>query len=70
MMLTHNNINSIMTMTKIRSKIPIAQNCRLSEIEEKDYLSCIVRKPVFRISDQAQHKPGCTAKEDGYGLDS
>ena len=24
-----------------------------------------VRKPVFGISDQVRHKPGCTATEDG-----
>ena len=35
MMLTHNKMKSIMTMTKIRSKIPIAQHCRLSE-KKKD----------------------------------
>ena len=28
-------------------------------------MSCIMRKPVFRVSDQVQHKPGCTATEDG-----
>ena len=29
------------------------------------YLSLVVRKPVFMVSDQVQHKPGCTATEDG-----
>ena len=29
------------------------------------YLSLIVRKPVFRVSDQVPHKLGCTATEDG-----
>ena len=24
----------------------------------------LTRKPVFRISDQVQHKPGCTITED------
>ena len=24
-----------------------------------------VRKPVFGVSDQVRHKPGCTATEDG-----
>ena len=24
-----------------------------------------VRKPVFALSDQVRHKPGCTATEDG-----
>ena len=29
------------------------------------YLSLVVRKPVFGVSDQVRHKPGCTATEDG-----
>ena len=28
-------------------------------------LSLILRKPVFGVSDQVRHKPGCTATEDG-----
>ena len=28
-------------------------------------MSLAVRKPVFGISDQVPHKPGCTATEDG-----
>ena len=28
-------------------------------------LSLVMRKPVFRVSDQVRHKPGCTATEDG-----
>ena len=26
-------------------------------------------KPVFRVSDQVQHKPGCTITEDGKRLE-
>ena len=29
------------------------------------YMSRIMRKPVFWVSDQIRHKPGCTATEDG-----
>ena len=29
------------------------------------YLSLVVRKPVFGVSDQVRHKAGCTATEDG-----
>ena len=29
----------------------------------------VVRKPVFRVSDQVRHKPGCTATEDGWRLE-
>ena len=28
-------------------------------------MSLAVRKPVFGVSDQVQHKPGCTVTEDG-----
>ena len=31
-------------------------------------MSLVVRKPVFRVSDQVQYKPGCTAIEDGLRL--
>ena len=30
-----------------------------------NYVSRVTRKPVFRVSDQARHKPSCTAKKDG-----
>ena len=29
------------------------------------YMSLVVRRPVFRVSDQVRHKPGCTVTEDG-----
>ena len=29
------------------------------------YMSLVVRKPVFGVSDQVRHKPGSTAIEDG-----
>ena len=28
------------------------------------YMSLVVRKPVFGVSDQVLHNPGCTAIED------
>ena len=28
-----------------------------------------MRKPVFRVSDQVQHKPGCTTTEDVWKLE-
>ena len=28
-------------------------------------LSLVLRKPVFGVSNQVRHKPGCTATEDG-----
>ena len=27
-----------------------------------------VRRPVFRVSDQVPHEPGCTTTEDGYRI--
>ena len=32
-------------------------------------MSLVVRKPVFRVSDQVQHKLDCTATEDGERLE-
>ena len=32
-------------------------------------MSLVVRKPVFRVSDQIRHKPGSTATEDGLRLE-
>ena len=29
------------------------------------HMSLVVRKPVFGVSDQVRHKPGCTSTEDG-----
>ena len=33
------------------------------------YMSLVVRKPVFGVSDQVRHKPGCTTTEDGWRLE-
>ena len=33
------------------------------------YLSLVLRKPVFGVSDQVRHKAGCTATIDGYMLE-
>ena len=32
-------------------------------------MSLVVRKPVFGVSDQVGHKPGCTTTEDGWKLE-
>ena len=32
-------------------------------------MSLVLRKPVFGVSDQVRHKPGCTATEDCYLLE-
>ena len=31
-------------------------------------LGLVVRKPVFGVSEQVRHKPGCTATKDDYRL--
>ena len=41
----------------------------LSELFSLNNLSLVVRKPVFRVFNQVPHKPGCTATEDGLGLE-
>ena len=28
-----------------------------------------MRKPVFEVSDQVRHKPGCTTTADGYRVE-
>ena len=37
--------------------------------DDGNKLSLVVRKPVFGVSDQVPHKPGCTATEDGWRLE-
>ena len=32
-------------------------------------MSLVVRKPVFGVSDQVPHEPGCTATECGWKLE-
>ena len=46
------------------------------DLEEGDVLrtpwTClilVVRKPVFGVSDQVRHKPGCAVTEDGWRLE-
>ena len=35
----------------------------------KPYLSLVLRKPVFGVSDQGSHKPGCTVTEGSKKLE-
>ena len=42
--------------------------CSLISCQKEENVSHFIRKPVFRVSDQIPHIPGCTAKEDGYRL--
>ena len=42
---------------------------KMMDSGRKLYLSLVVRKPIFGVSEQARHKPGCTATEDGSRLE-
>ena len=37
-------------------------------VERQANMSHVVRKPVFGVSDQFRHKPGCTTIDDGLRL--
>ena len=39
--------------------------CLKQSYRASKYLSLVMRKRVFGVSDQAPHKPGCTTTEDG-----
>ena len=56
---TNNNIISLVLF--------ILKIMFVTEINEffQDHMSHVVRKPVFGVSDQVRHKPGCTVTEDG-----
>ena len=51
------------TLTDVRT------NSNPHELKVQYYMSLVVRKPVFGVSDQVPHKPGCTATEDEYWLE-
>ena len=34
------------------------------------HFSCVARNPVFRVSEQVRHKPGCTTTEAGQRLEN
>ena len=44
---------------------PLTVELTALEHKKKGDMSLVVRKPVFRVSDQVGHKPGCTNTEDG-----
>ena len=37
--------------------------------DAEDGMSCVARKPVFGVSDQVRHIPGCTTTKDGQRLE-
>ena len=38
-------------------------------LNDTTYMSRDARKPVFGVSDQVSHKPGCTGKGDSKNLE-
>ena len=50
---------------KCAHNIMITCPCHLYPLTPHFYMSLVVRKPVFGVSDQVPYKPGCTATEDG-----
>ena len=53
-----------MNKTK-RQRFEISEYIKYSEKRQMNHLSLVMREPVFGVSDQVPHKPGCTATEDG-----
>ena len=43
----------------------IVKKYALDQILNQRLMILVVRKPVFGVSDQVRHKPGCTATGDG-----
>ena len=66
----------VLAFTKIRFShdtahiaVMVSENLKLfkhysREMPPTDYMSLIVRKPVFGVFDKVRHKPGCTATAD------
>ena len=65
------DFTAIETMEKVVAQGPQGPGraCAIDEIGDPyqvlNKLSLVLRKPVFGVSDQVRHKPGCTATEDG-----
>ena len=56
----------------IAHTVSLCYNLNLENTDQSsniDQMSLVVRKPVFGVSDQVRHKPGCTAIEDGLRLE-
>ena len=47
------------------SEYPPKMTSQEFSVENHSNMSLVVRKPVFGVSDQVRHKPGCTVTEDG-----
>ena len=40
-------------------------NLGVAFLKVREYISLVVRKPVFEVSDQVRREPGCAVTEDG-----
>ena len=59
-------VNKIIEFVMYESPIDIEKLRRSLHHQVRLFrMSLVVRKPVFGVSDQVRHKPGCTATEDG-----
>ena len=56
-----------MSCMLFRNKSGREEACLVCEVS--DQMSLVVRKPIFGVSDQVLHKPGCTTTEDSYRLE-
>ena len=58
---------------KIKKSVQTSSACGLFilyVIEHCLHLSHVLKKLVFRVSDQVRYKPGCAVTEDGWSLES
>ena len=62
----HNQNTDCLRDCHIKSPFNVASTL-ISMFDDK--LSLVGRKPVFGVSDQVRHMPGCTVTEDGWKLE-
>ena len=51
------------------ANITVSAFTGLSRDQPLEYLSLVMTKPVFGVSDQVRHKVDCTATEDSYRIE-
>ena len=62
-----NNFDKEEGLAKVKNVFSITTKCldKIGQAVSFHHMSLVVRKPVFGVSDQVRHKPGCTATDDG-----
>ena len=53
----------------VERSVCIMTEITIQMLSLQGHMSLVVRKPVFGVSDQVRHKPGCTTTEDGQRLE-